>query len=763
MATCRERRPPNFCVDALLRRYPDIKAKLPPLGEAIDQGKPISYTQWEAWLAVYLEKAMLIVAPATGAARGPKFATTPESQAAQAGHLMRLKAVGRYPDEPFANADVLLTQVLRSSVIPALKQAAFKTNSGPPPFDISRIDRYAPAGLIGREAETKLLEDAWAKAVAGEAQRPRVIAFVALGGEGKTALVANWAVGMADKGWPHAEAAFGWSFYSQGSSEQQAASSDLFLAEALKFFGAAAVEGVESAHDKGRRLAASVGARRAALILDGLEPLQYPPTSPLAGQLKDQGLSALLKGLAQNNKGLCLVTTRYQIRELEPYATAATQRDLAPLSTEAGGHLLEALGVNGTQAEREKLSADVKGHALTLTLIGGYLRDAYGGDIRRRDRIRLADADAEMQAGHAFRAMDAYSEWFESDGEKGQPALAMLRLPGLFDRPADAGCLAALWRAPAIEGLTEPLVALSEAQRNIVLTRLASAKLVTVNRAADGALVSLDAHPLLREFFAKTLRKNRRKAWKAAHRRLYEHLTTTAIDKPAPTLDDLQPLYQAVAHGCLAGRRQEACDKVYHDRILRGTHYGGFYSAKKLGAFGADLGAVACFFKTPWSRVSPELTPAYQAWLLNEAAFRLRGLGRLTEALEPMRAALVGAVAQKDWQNAAIRASNLSELELTFGEVEPAIRNGEAAVVHADRSDDPARQIIGRTRHADALHQAGRKAKAGKLFAEAEARQAVQLTDYWQLYSLTGFSYCDCLLANAERGAWRLRGGATPL
>ena len=36
-------------------------------------------------------------------------------------------------------------------------------------------------------------------------------------------------------------------------------------------------------------------------------------------------------------------------------------------------------------------------------------------------------------------------------------ALAMLRLMGLFDRPANAGCLAALWTAPAIEGLTEPL------------------------------------------------------------------------------------------------------------------------------------------------------------------------------------------------------------------------------------------------------------------------------------------------------------------
>jgi len=433
-------------------------------------------------------------------------------------------------------------------------------------FDIGRIDRYAPAELIGREAETKRIDEAWAKAVAGEAH-PRVLTFVALGGEGKTALVAKWAIGQLDKDWPGCEAAFAWSFYSQGTREQQTASSDLFLAEALKFFGAPAVEGVESAHDRGRRLAKWIGEKRAVLILDGLEPLQYAPTSPTPGELKDQGLRALLKGLAQRNKGLCLVTTRYRIKDLEGYAATAPQIDLKALSKEAGAKLLERLGVRGTQKEREALTNAVKGHALTLNLIGSYLRDAYGGDIRQRDRIKLAEADAEEQGGHAFRAMDAYARWFESDGESGARALAMLRLMGLFDRPAGAGCLRALLKVPAIERLTEPLFDIEkklfglrrdyrplDAQEiSVILTRLADAKLVTVNRDPGGALVSLDAHPLLREYFAKDLRETRPEAWKAAHKRIYEHLATTTQDKPEPTLDDLQPLYQAIAHGCQAG------------------------------------------------------------------------------------------------------------------------------------------------------------------------------------------------------------------
>ncbi len=623
----------------------------------------------------------------------------------------------------------------------------------PPPVDISRIDRYAPAELIGREAEMALIEEAWAKAVAGEAH-PRVLTltFVALGGEGKTALIAKWAIGQSDKDWPGCEAAFAWSFYSQGTSDRQTASSDLFLAEALKLFGAPAVEGVESANDRGRRLAKWIGEKRTLLILDGLEPLQYAPTAPTPGELKDEGLRALLKGLAQRNKGLCLVTTRYRIKDLEGYAATAPQHDLSPLSKEAGAKLLKRLGVKGTLKEREMLTEDVKGHALTLNLVGSYLRAAFHGDVRKYRLLSLSAADRKLGRNHASHVMDAYVRWLEKT-EDGPRALATLRLLGLFDRPANAGCLEALWRAPVIEGLTEPLVALTDEDRELTLTQLADAKLITVNHDAGGALVSLDAHPLLREYFAKDFRETRPEAWKAAQKRIFEQLTRTTQDKPEPTLDDLQPLYQAVAHGCHAGMQQIACDSVFSARIRRRREA---YSVKTLGAFGADLGAVACFFDAPWRRLSPNLSPSAQSWLLNAAAFELRALGRLTEALEPMRAGLEMLVEQVSWGNAAVSASNLSELELTLGEVDAAIRDGDAAVVYDDRSGDALWRTIARTTQADALHQAGRHPDAEARFVEAEAVQAEQQPQYPLLYSLRGFQYCDLLLGDAERAASRL-------
>ena len=51
-----------------------------------------------------------------------------------------------------------------------------------------------------------------------------------------------------------------------------------------------------------------------------------------------------------------------------------------------------------------------------------------------------------------------------------------------------------------------------------------------------------------------------------------------------------------------------------------------------------------------------------------------------------------------------------------------------------------------RTILADALHQAGERARAEELFQEAERLQAERQPEYPRLYSLRGYRYCDLLL-----------------
>jgi ATP/maltotriose-dependent transcriptional regulator MalT len=203
---------------------------------------------------------------------------------------------------------------------------------------------------------------------------------------------------------------------------------------------------------------------------------------------------------------------------------------------------------------------------------------------------------------------------------------------------------------------------------------------------------------------------------------------------------------------------QEALYQVYVDRILRGTGSDGVYSISKLGAFGADLGAVAAFFERPWERPSPNLSAPAQAWLLNQAASCLRALGRLEEALEPMAAGAELYVQQQEWKAAAIIFSNLSELQLTLGRVAAARATAEQALSYADRSGEWSWRMVTRTTLADAQQQQGESQAAAAGFREAEALQVQRQPQYPLLYSVPGFRYCDLLLAPAEREAWTAGG-----
>jgi len=662
---------------------------------------------------------------------------------------------------------------------------------GLPPKVASTRLPHNTTKLFGRETELERLDGLWAGNGTGKIN---VVTLVAWGGVGKTSLVVEWMNRLAAEGWRGARSVFDWSFYSQGVREQGAPSADQFVSEGLRFFGDEALaRSNASAWDKGTRLAELVAQQRTLLVLDGLEPLQQPPgRAAKQGKLTDPAIEALLRGLARTNPGLCVVTTREVVEDLAGRG-AMQSWSLERLSQEAADgllrYLLEEEGqgvppVTSTASERAEVWREVKGHALTLQLLGRYIRRALG-DFRRWREIELHRADEDVQGGHACRVMEAYERWLSGEGNiRSQRQVAVLRLLGLFDRAADPGCIGALCKAPAIAGLTEPLVDLDAAGWRLVQADLATLGLVS--RAEVGALriegfprpqtdlrtgratgalevkvmpgwprlrESLDAHPLVREHFGRRLGQTNETAWKEGHRRLFAHLCESTPYWPEG-LAGLGPLYQAVAHGCQAGEVQKTCEEVYRDRIQRGTYLGGYYSAKQLGAFGAELGALAWMFESPWSRPSPSLSEAHQGWLLNEAAYDLRALGRLAEAVEPMQAALNKAIEQEDWKSAAIGAGNLSELELTRGEVTEALRVAARSITFADRSPDAFQRLRTRTIHADALYHAGNRRQARGRFEEAEAIHASLLPRYPRLNSVQGFRFCELLLSKAERAAW---------
>jgi hypothetical protein len=76
---------------------------------------------------VYYRKPLVIAVPKPEAPRDTKYRAEAEQQASQQAHLERLRALGRYAEITFANADQLAVHILRSSILNLLIDAGVVT------------------------------------------------------------------------------------------------------------------------------------------------------------------------------------------------------------------------------------------------------------------------------------------------------------------------------------------------------------------------------------------------------------------------------------------------------------------------------------------------------------------------------------------------------------------------------------------------------------------------------------------------------------
>ena len=369
--------------------------------------------------------------------------------------------------------------------------------------------------LVGRDGELRRLDEAWSD------DRTNILSLLGVGGVGKSALVNEWLARLQADFYRGADCVLGWSFHRQGSRER-ATTADEFLDWALSKLGVK-VE-LASASAKGEAIAEALMTRRALIVLDSVDSLQHGP-GPQAGQLKDEGLRALLRRFAaapsRAGHSLIVLTSRVAVADLPRFKDgAASVVDVARLSDEAGAELLRDNSVWGVERELREASSAFKGHPLALTLLASSLRRNRNSDARLRGNIRglLADAERPLR-DQARQVMQSYEKGLLA----GEPVLlAILNLVGLFDGPASGDCLKALRAMPAIPGLTDALVDLSDERWRRAVERLREMRLLAPVDPSDPE--ALDAHPLVREWFGERLKATNEAAWKSAHRRLNDHL-----------------------------------------------------------------------------------------------------------------------------------------------------------------------------------------------------------------------------------------------
>jgi hypothetical protein len=572
--------------------------------------------------------------------------------------------------------------------------------------------------FFGRSQELKLLDDALAD------NRTTIVQFIAPGGTGKTKLLQHWLDLHRD-----IPALIAWSFYSQGASVDKQVSATPFFEHAFDKLNASKRQ-FNSEEDKGEYLAEQLMQHNCLLVLDGLEPLQHA-SKGMRGELKDRAIRALLKTLASqgNRQTLCVITTRLKAPEISD-RPSVTSKALDNLELADGVALLKSLKVKGRKEHLEQAVRDYGHHALALYLLGNALSCWLDGDIQKRDTLaELIDND-ESEGRHAFKVMQAYGHWLQDT-----PELKLLNMLGLFDHPIEKTVLLVLQQ----QQIPELTAGLTERDLTRAMHSLKQDHRLLFEHPDQPEL--LDCHPLIREYFGKCSQQ-KATVWQQAQQRLYEYYKDLAKQLPEKVAE-MQPLFAAISHGCAAGLHQQALNEVYSPRIQRGKEN---YLCKKLGAFSDELAVLVHFFIQPWHQPVEALTENDQALLMNWAGVRLRALGRLLEAVQPMRNSLSNGVNQENWNDAAIEASNLSELFLALGDLAQAMRYGKLSMSYADQSGNLDTCRRNTTTVADALLQSGDLPKALALFQEAEQIQQQWQPEYPTLYSLWGFRYCDLLL-----------------
>jgi tetratricopeptide (TPR) repeat protein len=621
--------------------------------------------------------------------------------------------------------------------------------------------------LFGRRREIQVFRRDW------ESEQIRVLTVVAYGGTGKSALVNAWLHDMQERDYGGARRVLAWSFYSQGTKENLV-SADLFVSTALTWLGDESPPSL-NLWARGLRLAELIKRHRLLLVLDGLEPLQYPMRAALVGgQLTDDSIRALLEELAKPDwEGLCLITTRVPLTDLARFQVdrdgsdgqgTVDRLDLENLREDDAADLLEYL--LGAEADYRELRAavrEVECHALAITLLGNYLRDVHGGDLNGRRNLDRLTVDVR-EGGHARRIMATYTTWLERNG--GLHELTILRLIGLFDRPADPDAMRALLADPGMRTFTRGLEQGSDAWNDAVG---ALREMGLLNREFPDQPGTLDAHPLVREHFRDELRKDHPDWWLQGNRTLFGFYQTQAPPKPADS-KDMNRLYAAVTHGCAAGLHQEVFDEVLLPRVWRDRRTN--FSTRRLGMTGSDLVALSNYFHPQqWTELrTPSLSARARTLVLTNAGVRLRQLGRLVDARDSFGAVVREIDPQtaqaEELEDASYAASQYCELLVIAGklwggtdESEGALVNGQRAVEFADRGDDAYFKMHSRISLAEVYFMLNDLEQADALFEQAMAIDREQRPRPPFLYSQGMYRY-GYFLIETGRAEVLLQGAA---
>jgi tetratricopeptide (TPR) repeat protein len=573
--------------------------------------------------------------------------------------------------------------------------------------------------FVGREEELKTITD-WYKS-----KDVRIGALIGWGGVGKSALVRKWYDNLeANKIRP--DGIFWWGFYRNAYLEQ-------FLNALLRYVSGGQIEPetIKDTWEKVDRIKEYIGRGAYLIILDGLEQMQRSESGDKFGRMTHRECTELLHYLADTPKasGLCLITTRYPLKDLDDWHERGYENlPLVNLSIPDALSTLKKRGVNGSDDDIKEVVKRYKGHALSLTSVAGYLTRYYGGDIKHAPKVEFVLGDKE-RFKDVNKLLRRYAEKM-SDAER-----VFLNIFSLFRQEVTERDFAGVFRKK-IEGtgFNDVIVKMSELDFRDLINGLVDWRLIS----CDEEKKLYTTHPLIKSYFESDFEKRKKKI---CHKRIYQYFGEHAPQQPK-TLEEMQPLFEQVYHGCAAGLYDEVFHDVYWEKIHRREEY---FITQKLGAWETGLSLAKTFFpEGDLSQMPLVNQTGRQSWLLNEAGLALKNIGRPKEAEESFLTVIKMYIEEESLAYASVGYRNLADLRFRIGKVEAGLDSVKKALDLAEKAKDDSYIWNSKGYLGWILYLLGKTEEADKDFKKAD-ELCIKITGY-RIHSGWGVHYADFLI-----------------
>lgn len=606
----------------------------------------------------------------------------------------------------FHRADVTPQNVFLRDVV---RTHASERPTGPPPrrYEPHWAHVLEPAEHFqGRE---RLREElgAW---LARDNEPTRIMAVCAIGGTGKTALVERvlrdrleW-LENAEKNIPGG--VFVWSFCENERIDD-------FLDEACRYFIG---ETGESGGRIARLTAALKNGRPHLLVLDGLEMVQADEGGGRAkGEIVDAAFRSLVRQIAARQIGQTrlLLTSRFQLCDIASWEGDGVRTvNLEDLAPSAARDILRAWGVKGNEETLDALAERVGWHALSVRVMGSFLRSYAQGDAREGLDLDLnvmvkEASDADQKAVKLDKLLHHLAEKMSAAERE------MMMHISMFHRGIGLEMLETLVNVNVSgnENGVAALAGTNQQRLQLVLRRLVAQGLAFGYGEEQQRVYT--AHPFVRDYFKKIAGRKPTNVQELFRRRLQPNLELRPGSPPEDeeTLDRLEALIEHTRH---AGAVEEAFELYWHGMggyKHLGPRLGEYRRARRIvEGFSPDGLPKHCALDLPGQR---------RTLLLNDWATLARNVGDLMIAQTCMEVSLDILRRAKDATSISVALHNIARLDFLRGHLVAMVRNANEALALGKAARDTIETSDSHGLVAFSAFMTGKVASARENFAEA--------------------------------------------